>query len=367
MNDKYYHPDLANILYGSYIRYDRLYEMTKYAFYGKTDSNDVNIYIDAYSILKSIYTHGLNIQINDSYVIASCLINLAIHLRSYFDTRHHVNTKIYIVYGGARPKESIINYYKYNEKNIFMEESNSFIKNLIIDNLNIMQILCPYLYDIFCIVDYENEFSVITSYIINNSDNKNPNIVYTKELLSYQLVAYEPMTFLYRPKKNLSNDVDNSWVVTKSTIYNAYRYGELKIQKQFDTSLSFKLFSLYQSIIGVRTRSINSLKSANNAIRFLERCINNNLLYNDTNSISMIILGENCMLEKAFADAKLNYANVISRLAAIDLEYQVSLFNTSIISKQEIANSIINLYNPQEIRNINDKYFTQYPLDLNRV
>ena len=46
-----YHPNIADILYGSYIKYDRMYEMTKYAFYGKTDSNDVNIYIDAYSIL----------------------------------------------------------------------------------------------------------------------------------------------------------------------------------------------------------------------------------------------------------------------------------------------------------------------------
>ena len=39
-------PSVADIMYGSYIRYDRLFEMTKYAFYGKTDSDNVNVFID---------------------------------------------------------------------------------------------------------------------------------------------------------------------------------------------------------------------------------------------------------------------------------------------------------------------------------
>ena len=47
--DPNYYPNVADILYGSYIKYDRLFEMTKFAFYGKTDSNDVNIFIDVYS------------------------------------------------------------------------------------------------------------------------------------------------------------------------------------------------------------------------------------------------------------------------------------------------------------------------------
>ena len=66
-----YYPNAADILYGNYIRYDRLYEMTAFAFYGKTDSNDVNIFIDVYSILKSLFQRGRNIKITDSYCIAA--------------------------------------------------------------------------------------------------------------------------------------------------------------------------------------------------------------------------------------------------------------------------------------------------------
>ena len=38
--------NVSDLIYGSYIRYDRMYEMSKFAFYGDTDSNNVNIYID---------------------------------------------------------------------------------------------------------------------------------------------------------------------------------------------------------------------------------------------------------------------------------------------------------------------------------
>lgn len=56
---------IADMLYGSYIRYDRMYEMTKFAFYGKTDSESVNVFIDCYSMLRSLYKRGLNFQVED--------------------------------------------------------------------------------------------------------------------------------------------------------------------------------------------------------------------------------------------------------------------------------------------------------------
>lgn len=355
--------DAADLLYGSFIKYDRLYEMTKFAFYGKTDSNSVNIFIDAYSILRTLYSRGQTLMLKDSCAIASCLINLAIHLRAYFDTRHQVATKVYIIYGGARPQQSMINFYLYNSKNILMEDSNYLIKSMIMDNLNIVKILAPYLYDIFCIIDEENEFSVISSSIINSQENQDPNIIYSKDPLAYQLVAFKPKTFLYRPKKK--SFVDASWVATKSTLYNAYRYGELNIQKQVDCKLNVQMFSIYQAISGVRSRSIPSLKSANTTIKILETAIDNNIFSNGYNSNSILYTEPN-PFGKIFCDGKINPLDVVGRFAAIDLPYQTMLYENSIAYKTLQAN-IINLYNPQEVRNINDKYFRNYPLDLNRV
>lgn len=354
--------DVADLLFGSYIRYDRMYEMTKFAFYGKTDSNDVSVYIDIYSILKKLYSRGSSLRINDSYAIASCIINLAIHIRAYFETRHKVSSKLYLIYGGARPKQAFVNYYRYNEKNILMEDSDYIMKSLIIDNLNVVKLLCPYLYDIFAIVDMENEFSTICAYLISTQgkNDKTPNIIYSKEPLAYQLVAYEPMTFLYRPKKSINQDV--SWVVTKSTLYNAYRQGELKLKKEIEISLNPEIFAMYQAISGVRTRSMNSLKNANSLIKLLSDAVNNNR-FPFGYRMSSLVTYEDLPFSSIF---NIDDAEAMNRLAAIELHYQKMLYSTS-PAASELSASCINLYDPDSVRSINNEYFRMYPLDLNRV
>ena len=362
------HSTIAEILYGSYIRYDRMYEMTKFAFYGKTDSNSVNVFIDAYSILRSLYTRGLDFMIDDSCVIASCIINLAIHIRAYFETRHHVTSKVYIIYGGARPLEAFVNYPYYNFRNMAMEDSNDFLKNLVKDNMEIISILCPYLYDIFCIVDYENEFSVITSAIISKDimegkDSKTPNIIYSKEALAYQLVAYKPYTFLYRPKKRRNEDC--SWVVTKSTLYNAYRHGEIGNKTEINTSVNVGLFSAFQAIAGLSTRNLGSIRSNTQALKDLNNAVANNVITNGYHGNTIFYSSPN-MFEKMYRGTKFDWIAMTNHFAAIDLLYQTSLYETKPESRA-MRTSIINLYNPQEVRNINDTYFQKYPLDLNRV
>lgn len=360
---------IADILYGSYIRYERLYEMTKYAFYGRTDSNTVNVYIDAYSIIRGIYKRGSAIQVDDSFAIASCLINLAIHLRAYFETRHRVSSKIYIIYGGARPKEALNLFPGYNEKNILMEDSNAFLQNLVRDNLEITQLLCQYLYDIFCIVNFENEFNVMASYVMdlnfkeNRSEIAVPNIVYSKDQMSYQLVAFKPYTFLYRPMKSMAQD--NSWVVTKSTLFAAYRKGELRLAKDRPTQLDVKMLSLFQAISGQRTRSFGSILNANQTLNLLEKAVSENVLANGYNANSILYMpGTLDSLISLYPS--LNPVLIKSRFAALDLPYQESMRSVQ-LECMNITKNLVNLYNPQEIRNLNDQYFRKYPLDLNRV
>ena len=360
-----YYPNVADIIYGSYIKYDRLFEMTKFAFYGKTDAQEINIYIDVYSILKGIFTKGTNIKIDDSYVIASCIINLAIHLRAYFETRHRVSSKIFIIYGAARPVNAISIYPSYNARNIQMEDSNSFLKRIIKDNLDVISILCPYLYDIFAVIDYDNEFSTIASALIDSSGEtgfKSPNVIYSKEPLAYQLVAFKPRTFLYRSKKRAFEDC--SWVVTKSTLYNAYRYAELELSKEIETTLDVKMFSIYQSIAGLKSRTIPSIKNANSTIKVLEKAIKNNVFSMGYN-VSAVTRTEESPFEK-LALAGVDCNELIQRFSAIDLNYQTMLYKAT-PNFIGASSGIINLYNPQEVRNINDKYFQTNPLDLNRV
>ena len=367
MDNRDYKFSAVDLLYGSYIRYERLMAMTKFAFYGKTDSNSVNIFIDAYSILRNLYTKGTNLIVDDSCAIASCLINLAIHLRAYFETRHRVSSAIFIVYGGARSAEAIRIIPEYNAKNIFMEDSNGYLTRLIRDNLDICKILTPYLHDIFTIVDYEQEFGVLASNLIDiGKDIPAPNIIYSKDPMSYQLVAFKPRTFLYRPKKRANEDV--SWVATKSTLYNAFRNGEMGLKSVIDTNLSHAMISIYMSLVGVKSRNLNSLKNANVSLNLLHEAVAQNVFCNGYNAHALLNHGsfDDPFSNPIFTNAGINPAEVKARFRTIDLVSQTVNYQSSVASKSVIKD-IVNLYDPDEVRAINNRYFQRYPLDLNRV
>ena len=362
------HISAADVMYGQFIKYDRMYEMTKYALYG-ANTNSVNIYIDAYSLLIKMYRLGSTLQIDDSCSIASSLINLAIHLRAYFESRHRISSKVFIIYGGARPINIMGTMPQYNTKNNLAIDSNTYLTNMIMDNLDIMNILTPYLHEIYSVIDYTNEFSTIVSYLIDNIDRdkgekRPPNIIYTKDTLAYQLVAFKPFTFLYRPRKSYMSD--NSWVVTKSTLYNAYRNGELGLKTVINTDLHVHMFSIYQAVSGVRSRSIQSIISANKTIKKLEGAVANNVFINGYNASALNNTVPNPFEELFRDNPSIDYHEVQERFNIIDLPHQTMIFK-SLPEANNVFSNIVDLYNPDEVKSINNKYFQRYPLDLNRV
>lgn len=366
-----------DILYGSYIKYDRLDEMVNYILSKSSNVTTVNVYIDCYSILKALYIRPSNLLINDSCAIASSLINLAIHLKSFFRDKKSLFNKIYIIYGGARPKEAFINFPYYNQNNILMEDSNYTIQSFIHTGLSTMQILCPYLYDIFCIVDYENEFSVISNSLIRDVPNSpdTVNIVYSKDSLSYQLIRRSDI-YLFRPKKSISDSrevIDSSWIVDMNNLYDSYRYRELSLKTIYCTNLSPHLFSEFQAIAGIKTRSIKSIKNCNSAIKILEEYVLSNNLYGLEDyreySFNLSDLRETTDIQIPFYKifSEKDAIQITNRFAAIDILFQTLMYNQNSINKQSAYDNIVNLSNPREVRLINDKYFVNCPLDLNRL
>ena len=354
---------VADVMYGQFIKYDRLYEMTKYALYGANTSS-VNIYIDAYSLLTKMYRLGFALHVDDSCAIASCLINLAIHLRAYFESRHRIHSKVYIIYGGARPLPALDKVPRYNTKNIFAIDSNTYLTNMIKDNLDIISILTPYLHEIYSVVNYVDEFSTIVSHMIDNGEKNVPCIIYSKDTLAYQLVAFKPFTFLYRPRKAYMSD--NSWVVTKSTLYNAYRNGELGLKTVIDTNLDVQMFSIYQAISGVRSRSLQSIKTSNSTLKLLDDAVANNVFINGYNASALNNTSPNPFRVLFESSPTVDYIEVQNRFNAIDLPYQTMLFKNT-PAAASISKNIVDLYDPDEVKAINNKYFQKYPLDLNRV
>ena len=373
----------SNILYGEYIKYDRMYEMSMHAFNGHDIIKEVEVYVDLYSILRKLYIFGDNkLDLNDQYEIAASIINLGIHIRGFFN-RFGIASKIYLIYGEAKPQNVLNKLPYFNSKHILMENTNFITHWHIMSSLEIATLYTKYLPDIFTIADSENEFTTIASYLIdknindaNNIQNSIARVIYSKEPLAYQLVAIKPRCFLFRPKKDYYND--NSWVVTKSSLFRAYRIGELKLNantKSDNIDLIFGLFPLYQLLNGIKSRNIKSIKNANASLKILFDAQNNGVFslgYSSWNVIANNTPIENHPIYKILSDPIYGirkpelFDDMIKTFECIDVINQTLIYSASPTSKI-IESNLVNFSDDNAVKEINDKYFTNYPIDLMRL
>ena len=91
---------ISQIINYSYVKYDRLSELINLEYKGSNSSN-INIFIDLYSILKPLYS--ANIIIDDYTEITSCIINMCAHYRYFFRSRYNVESRIYLIWSKNIP------------------------------------------------------------------------------------------------------------------------------------------------------------------------------------------------------------------------------------------------------------------------
>lgn len=358
--------NVEDLLYRNYIQYNRLFELTKYAFY-KSDAENVDLYIDMNSLLQILYTNK-NIIIKDYSVITSSMINLCAHLRNYFWTRHRVMSRIFIVYGDNFPEYPKQFYPDYNSRIYENYINNPMITDFIKSNFELLDTICPYLLDIFFIHGENVETSVLMYDIMlkqdfyrrSNNYSLVPNIVFTRDPYAYQLVSMEPKTFIYRPKKHMSQD--GSWVVTKNALFQQYRV-EVGAAQHEDPIISHELFSLVVSMAGLKSRNIGSVFNLTKSIsNVYEACKNIKILPGYNSDIEFVANA----IDYGPTKVQDVSSKVISRFKALDLVYNHIIYGTTADSLSN-DKTIINLHDPAAVREINDKYFKSNPLDILRL
>lgn len=359
----------TNLITMNYIRYDRMYNLSEFAFYGAAkDINIINVFIDMASMTRCLYR--LDNVIPQPGEIAAAIINLCAHIRDYYRSRHRVNTNIYIVYGFNAPMSAIADYPEYNAHYINMTRSKHYITDAIVESTKLISTLVAYLKGIYFVQDlapFYPEVSIIIDNLIKKVGKGYPNIIYTKDRYAYQLVAMRKMTFLFRPKKY--NSEDKSFVVTKSTIYQKFREETgLKTLKDDISNLSPELFSLMLAMSGLSDRHMPS--SFGNDVS--SSTINNTTAISKLlNAIERraIINGYNSTIYDVYESLRIN--PVLSdlfnhRYRAIDLEFQSMLYDNDPSSKI-ITEGLIDLYDPKGVQEVNNEFFRNYPLDLNKL
>lgn len=358
------------VLYGYFIKYHKLKELTLQEFGNTPNANaeKVNIYIDLYDMLYSLYTNKVDIQ--DSVSISASIINLIAHLRGYFRRTHRVETKIYLIYGATNSsiQERLI-FGGYNRKGNEIISQNPAINKSITEVFGQLEILCKYIQEVYFIRVNEFETSVVIFDRIlkeEAADPTIPNIIITKALYAYQIPAYTINSRIYRPFK--SKGQDESFIVNKNNCIFEYffnRGSNVELTEELSTimkKLNPELISLLMTLAGIRTRGVKPILNITSALRELDKMVESHSIINGYNSNIDYPINAYRMHPTLIEDK----AEIIGRFKGIDLRLQHMIFIQSIYYKT-IDQFIIDLIDDEGFKFIAGKYFTNNPLDLNNL
>lgn len=346
--------NLERLLLAYYIKYDRMLELCN-ACLADINSDTLDIYVDLYDMLKPIYT--TDIYADKQYLIVSAVINLAAHLRGYFWSRHRLYTRIYLVYG-----ENLSNQHKQFWP-LFGQEAHLSMLNfnhnhdIIKSQLEMIKILCAYIYDVYYVYRV-SDFSMFAYDNISKNQNT-PTIILTKSKYAYQIPAMCNNVFIFRPKKRDGNDL--SYIVSKQYIYGNY-FNKITGDKTLELfgKVSPRLLSVAIALTGLPECGLQTLMNTSTAFKMLYEAISNGRIINDYNSDIDYVYGSLIGINK--------YTEITPfecRYRAVDLITQYGIYNTSAEARD--ISWFINLNDPNTVKDINNRYFIDNPLDLNNL
>jgi len=347
--------NLEAILYGYYIKYTRMQELVNTAFANFAPSSIIHVYVDVYDMLKPLY--GKYVYANKKYTIVSAIINLVAHIREYFRSRHRMWAVVYLVYG----RNETFNHTKFyqtfsdGKRELTLDFEN--ISSVISSQLDMVRILAAYIQDVY-FVEKSTMFSMFVADNIMKNTNI-PSMVLTKSKYAYQIPAMFNNAILFRPKKY--NGEDRSIAICGQSVLFQY-YNKLSNAKTIEYlhGMSPKFLSALMSMTGLQEYNVNSVTNATIAIRIISEAILNNRLLNGYNADPEYVYSVLPELSRYIDSTSFSF-----RFKAIDLMFQHMIYSNMPESKDYSWN--VNFKDPETVREINDKYFFDNPLDLNSL
>lgn len=350
------------LVYNYFIKYETLKEMTKIAFSGST-AEEVNIYLDLTRMMDNLYNP--NVRINYPLNIAATLINLCAHMRTYYRQYHSVETNFFMIYSDMTTDYNRNLVPEYGNQLRDRIEANKVTTDAINIALSALEVLVPYLPNIYLRKDIHEPAVVIYDTILKEQQagNTNPNIILTKEPLVYQVVAMLPDTVIFRDYKH-TNQFE---VVTHDSVIWSYLFATNRRKLLDDPAVLAKINLISPELLGafitltnLPSRSIKSIMDSRKAINTLSRLISQGQIYtgyvNDTNYLYSCIFN---------GLTKVSLEMFLLRYNAIDLLSNYLYYATTPYANHTEYRQ--DLHDPEAVQEINNQYFTNTAMDLNRL
>ena len=350
---------VENIIYGSFVKMNKL-EQLVYNTYSNTSiaaATELNVFIDLYSVLKSIFSESYRTDISDYTAITSGVINMCSHYRSFFK-RLSVRTKFYLIFS--------FNTCDINEK--FVAGYNSEFKkksqikmfnSVAMDNFELLDILCPYLPDIFFIKSPRNyESSVVIANLIETINDGNPNLIISRDLYPLQLCYLYPYTSYLYPIKNRYGDESIMIPISEKPSFRYEFWNLVSHIRKFDINkvcnLAPRNFPLFSAINRFPERMISSIGNVS---------VTNDVINKFVGTDDIKIIPQQLKDDEEIM-SKLPVAIIESRMKALDVEFMLPYYKNDPESK---AIRFDNLVDNNVINQINARYFAHNPLDLAKL
>lgn len=339
-----------HLLISHFIRYDRLTELINAEFHN-SGYNEINICIDMYSMVKSIYNLSPS-QFVDRYSIASAIINACAHYRNFFWTRYNVTCKIWIVYSDMSMSTFEAKSFVSSYETIFNNPNNE-LNVLINENISVLYALVPYIPDVSFIYS-KYEPGLVFGRIALQCNSKIPTIIVSKDPWNLQVVGNIHNTYMLRSIKREGNDL--SVLISSNNLmdyYNKLRKCDANVDKISPSTISFIM-----AATRFPERNIKSLHSLSTIIKYLNNAIEQKYIIIDKFIYDIQGL---CNDLNTVNKSKLNGFEIDLRMKAIGFNPCMYRYMTS----PAVDNiDIINLHDPDSVKLINEKYFNKVPLDL---
>lgn len=337
---------VSSIVGTNFIKLAKMNMLIPMAFAG-SDATQISIYIDTYSIIERIY--GTNVYFEHELELAELILDMCAYYRRYFKS-FGVDTVFYIVSSYNVPVISKQLIPEYNSG--FAMKLTSGIHMTIENNMNALNVLCPYLHGVhFIRSSYE---SAVCMASVMQYDS-NPKIILSRDIYNLQLVSVDNSCVYLRPSKH--RGTDNSRIIFDPFTF----WQEFSISMKVNVEkIMFNPRSLPSllALTKLPQRSLKSILNTAGLINKINSCIDKGILNPDNVDINTILSAmKSEKLINSNLSAAIENGIIDSRFKCIDIMYQLEIYNHSTEFATTVKESLKDLYDPKGVEHINNKYF----------
>lgn len=334
------------VIYGRFVKYKVLDEIL--GAFMPSLPKEINLFIDMTTVVLKLYNFD---NIANPLGILSCLVNLPLHYRHYFN-RLNIKSNIFLIYSSNDSANNYKFVSGYNSKERIIKECNATIHNMVLHNIELLSTLTPYFPGIYLkrgtveptVIAYD-----LISKFSKNGQINTINIFISSTDYAYQLPIYAYNT-LYIYKKNMigenNRSEDVSFGITKNNALNAYI--SLNNKQVLTEPLNQEWISSFMTLNGLSCRDIKVILSYKRAINTLQQIMNS---YNVITPESIYTT-----IQSLYKEKTVTLEEIYARYCAIDLNYQLNLYRQ--LPESLESNFLIDVYDQQALYDISNLYFT---------